>query len=191
MTQKEIFFFGAVGAILPLIVNALALDIPHIIDDGGLTVGNMIGYGFRVVVFIIAGGIVALVNTDVKSRVALIQLGVTAPAVLTAYINAASPAAKPSDTHTAFSIVSVANAAEVSPQNRVQVADNLLKDIGAGFTTRLDAVSRANQASQAGQPNQKPGTFCVTSQGKSPLPGPAQPIGSACSGGGQSGFVTN
>ena len=185
MTQKESFFFGAVGAILPLIVSGLTIDMAHIIDGGGLTAGNLIGYGFRVVAFLIAGGIVALVNTEVKSRVALIQLGITAPAVLTAYINAAS-LPKASDTHTtAFAIVSVANAAEVSPQNRVQVADSLLKDIGAGFTTRLDAVSRANQA------NQKLGTFCVTSLGKSSLPGAAAPIGSECANGGQKGFVTN
>jgi hypothetical protein len=185
MTQKEVFLFGAIGAILPLIVSALAIDLGSMIDHGQLTVGNYIGYGFRVVVFIIAGGIVALVNTEVKTRGALIQLGITAPAVLTAYINGVNPAPKAPDKHSAFAIVSVANAAEVSPQNRVQVADSLLKDIGAGFTTRLDAVSRANQA------NQRLGTFCVTSQGKSPLPGAAQPIGGECSNGGQKGLVTN
>lgn len=183
MTQKEIFLFGAIGAVVPLIASALAIDLGSMIDHGELTVGNYIGYGFRVVVFVIAGGIVALINTEVKTRAALIQLGITAPAVLTAYINGVNPPQKATDARTAFAIVSVANAAEVSPQNRIQVADNsLLKDIGAGFTTRLDTVSRANQASQ------KLGTFCVSSQGKAPLPGPAQPIGSACAGG---GFVTN
>ena len=85
-----------------------------------------------------------------------------------------------------FAIVSVANAAEVSPQNRIQLAQSsVFKDIGAGFSTRLDSVSRANQA------NQRLGTFCVTSQGKSPLPGPAAPIGSECGNGGQKGLVTN
>jgi hypothetical protein len=185
MTQKEAFFFGAIGGILPLLVSALTIDVGSIIEHGGLTVGNYIGYGIRVVALVVAGGIVALVNTEVKSRIALVQLGVTAPALLTSYINAASPAAKPHDTRTAFSIVSVANAAEISPQNRIQVADSLLKDIGAGLSTRLDAVSRANQA------NQRLGTFCVTSQGKSALPGPAAPIGSPCASGGQNGLVTN
>ena len=184
MTQKEAFFFGAVGGILPLLVSACAIEDGAIID--GLRPGNFIGYGMRVVALVIAGGIVALINSEVKSRMTLVQLGIAAPALLTSYINAASPAAKPEKAWTAaFAIVSVANAAEASSQNRIQVADSLLKDIGAGFSTRLDAVSRANQASQ------KLGTYCVTSQGKSAMPGPAQPIGNECSSGGQKGYVTN
>ena len=187
MTQKEIFFFGAIGGILPPLVSIFTIDIVSIVKDGDLTLGNYIGYGIRVVALIIAGGIVALVNSEVKSRMPLVQLGVAAPALLTSYINAASlpDSLKPHNAHAAFSIVSVANAAEVSPQGRVQVADSLLKDIGAGLSTRLDAVSRANQASQ------RLGTFCLTSQGKSALPGPAAPIGSACASGGQNGLVTN
>lgn len=187
MTQKEVFFFGAIGGILPLFVSILTIDVASLIDQGGLTVGNYIGYGIRVVALVVAGGLVALVNTEVRSRIALVQLGVTAPALLTSYINAASPAQlpKPHEARAAFSIVSAANAAEASSHNRIQVADSLLKDIGAGLTTRLDAVSRANQATQ------KLGTFCVTSQGKAALPGPAAPIGSPCSSGGQNGLVTN
>ena len=190
MTQKEIFFFGAIGGILPLLVSIFTIDVVSLIEDGGLTLGNYIGYGIRVVGLVIAGGIVALVNSDVKSRITLVQLGVAAPALLTSYINASSlpESMKPHTAHAAFSIVSAANAAEIAPQNRVQVADSFLKDIGAGLSTRLDAVSRANQASQTGQ---RLGTFCVTSQGKSALPGPAAPIGSACTSGGQNGLVTN
>jgi hypothetical protein len=46
----------------------------------------------------------------------------------------------------------------------------------------LDAVSRANSSL---------GSYCVTSQGKSSLPGPAAQIGSSCSIAGQTGLVTN
>src|SRR5215218_3498184 len=110
MTHKEAFFFGAIGGILPLLVSIFTIDVGSIIDHGGLTTGNYIGYGLRVVALVIAGGIVALVNSEVKNRLTLMQLGIAAPALLTSYINAASPAAKPQNAHTAFSIVSVANA---------------------------------------------------------------------------------
>jgi hypothetical protein len=192
MTRKEVFFFGAVGGILPILVSILSIDLSPIIDHpGSLSLGNYIGFGLRVVALIIAGGVVALMNSNVKTPLTLIQLGVTAPALLTSFINAGGPAKEANaalsrQTHAAFAIVSVANAAEVSPQNRIQLAQSsVFKDIGAGFSTRLDSVSRANQA------NQRLGTFCVTSQGKSSLPGPGQPIGSECASGGQKGLVTN
>lgn len=195
MTRKEVFFFGAVGGVLPILVSILSIDLSPIIDHpDSLTLGNYIGFGLRVVALIVAGGVVALMNSNVKTPltpVTLVQLGVTAPALLTSFINAGGPgkeanAALSRHAGAPFAIVSVANAAEVSPQNRIQIAQSsVFKDIGAGFSTRLDSVSRANQA------NQKLGTFCVTSQGKSPLPGPAAPIGSECSTGGQKGLVTN
>ena len=185
MTRKEIFFFGAIGGILPSLVAIFSIDFVELIDHNSLTLGNYVGYGIRVAGFILAGGIVALINSEVKNPLALVQLGVAAPALLTSYIAVGSgPAA--AKAHTAFAIVSVANAAEVSPQDRIRLAQgSFIKDVGAGLGTRLDVVSRANQA------NQGLGTFCVTSQGKSALPGPAQPVGSACASGGQSGFVTN
>src|SRR3979409_895422 len=154
MTRKEVFFFGAVGGILPILVSILSIDLSPIIDHpGSLSLGNYIGFGLRVVALIIAGGVVALMNSNVKTPLTLIQLGVTAPALLTSFINAGGPvkeanAALSRHASAPFAIVSVANAAELSPQNRVQVADNILKDIGAGFSTRLDSVSRANQANQ-------------------------------------------
>jgi hypothetical protein len=195
MTRKEVFFFGAVGGVLPILVSILSIDLSPIIDHpDSLTLGNYIGFGLRVVALIIAGGVVALMNCNVKTPltpVTLVQLGVTAPALLTSFINAGGPVKEANavlSRHASapFAIVSSANAAEASPQDRIQVAQSsVFKDIGAGFSTRLDSVSRANQASQ------KLGTFCVTSQGKSPLPGAAQPIGSECASGGQKGLVTN
>jgi hypothetical protein len=187
MTRREVFFFGAIGGILPILVSILTIDIAPIIDHPeSLTLGNYIGYGIRVVGLVAVGGIVALLNPEVRSPISLVQLGIAAPALCTSYINAASPAARPQSALAPFAIVSVANAAEIAPPARIRIADgafsSVLKDIGAGVGTRLDAVSRANSSV---------GSFCVTSQGKSPLPGPAAPIGSSCSTGGKTGLVTN
>src|SRR4029079_9172013 len=158
MTRKEVFFFGAVGGVLPILVTIISVDLSPIIDHPeSLTLGNYIGFGLRVVALIVAGGVVALMNCNVKTPltpVTLVQLGVTAPALLTSFINAGGSAKEANAalsryTHAAFAIVSVANAAEVAPQNRIQIAQSsVFKDIGAGFSTRLDSVRRANHAKQ-------------------------------------------
>ena len=48
MTRKEVFFFGAVGGILPILVSILSIDLSPIIDHpGSLSLGNYIGFGLR------------------------------------------------------------------------------------------------------------------------------------------------
>jgi hypothetical protein len=96
MTRKEVFFFGAIGGVMPILVTIISVDLSPIIDNpDSLTLGNYIGFGLRVVALIIAGGVVALMNCNVKTPltpVTLVQLGVTAPALLTSFINAGGPA---------------------------------------------------------------------------------------------------
>ena len=82
MTRREVFFFGAIGGILPILVSILTIDFAPIIDHPeSLTLGNYVGYGIRVVGLIAAGGIVAILNPEVRSPIALVQLGVAAPAL--------------------------------------------------------------------------------------------------------------
>jgi hypothetical protein len=92
MTRKEVFFFGAIGGVMPILVTIISVDLSPIIDNpDSLTLGNYIGFGLRVVALIIAGGVVALMNCNVKTPltpVTLVQLGITAPALLTSFINA-------------------------------------------------------------------------------------------------------
>ncbi len=99
MTRREVFFFGAIGGILPILVSIFSIDLSPIIDHpGSLTLGNYIGFGLRVVALIIAGGVVALMNSSVRTQLrpmTLVQLGVTAPALLTSFINAGGPALRP------------------------------------------------------------------------------------------------
>lgn len=187
MTRKEVFFFGAVGGILPILVSIITIDIAPIIDNpDSLSLGNYIGYGIRVVGLVAAGGLVAIMNHDVKSPIALVQLGVAAPALFTSYINGSTLPPKTQTAFAPFAIVSVAHASEMAPDRRVQVAQGsfstVIKDIGTGVGTRLDAVSRSNR---------NLGSYCVTPQGKVAMPGAASQIGSACTAGGKNGLVTN
>ena len=190
MTRREVFFYGAVGGILPILANILTIDFAPIIDHpGSLTLGNYIGYGIRLVGLVIAGGIVALVNGDVRQPLALVQLGVVAPALVTSYINGVSAAPASPARQAYFSIVSTANAQEIVSHPRIRLAggfSDVIKDIGPALGTRLDTLSAANRGV---------GSFCVTGQGKTLMPGPAARIGSHCSvttpTGQAGGLVTN
>lgn len=190
MTRKEVFFYGAVGGVLPILANMLTIDFAPIIDHPDLlTLGNYIGYGIRVVGLVIAGGIVALVNGDVRQPLALVQLGIVAPALVTSYINGVSAAPRSPTRQAHFSIVSTANAEEIISYPRIRLAggfSDIIRDIGPALGTRLDTLSAANRSV---------GSFCVTGQGKALMPGPAAKIGSQCSvttpAGAVSGLVTN
>ena len=53
MTRKEVFFFGAVGGVLPILVSIFTIDLSPIIDHpDSLTMGNYIGFGLRVLALI-------------------------------------------------------------------------------------------------------------------------------------------
>jgi hypothetical protein len=206
MSRTSAFLLGALGGLLPILVSLLAIDLAPIIDHlidhsgGGLTTGNYIGYAIRVVVLLFLGGIVALLNSEVKQPLAIVQLGIAAPALVSSFINGAT--AKPNEVQRAsFSIVSVAHAQEAPA--RLQVAGGLFSDVTAGFGMRLDGVAAANAERKAEAFRQTvppaaidsvpegAGSYCMTAAGK--VPGSTAPIGSPCKvqtqSGALSGFV--
>ena len=187
MTRREVFFFGAIGGIVPILVSILTIDFAPIIDHPeSLTLGNYVGYGRGLSDFSlpVASSPFSTLGQDIRSRWS--NFASRRRRFCTSYINAASPAARPQSALAPFAIVSVANAAEISSQAGIRFADGgfsaVLKDIRAGVGTRLDAV-------EPGQ--QQPRKFLRDITGKSSLPGPAAQIGSSCSIGGQTGLVTN
>ena len=142
MSRTGAFLLGALGGLLPLLVTLLAIDLAPIIDNPKLlSFGNYCGYGVKVLVLVFLGGIVALLNSEVRQPFALVQLGIAAPALVTSFINGAS-GKPPASQHASYSIVSVAHAQEGSPSQRkeMQIAD-FWKDVGAGITTRLDNLA--------------------------------------------------
>jgi hypothetical protein len=91
MSKRTAFFLGGLGGLLPVLASVLAVDLAPIIDHpGSLTLGNYLGYAIRVVVLIILGGTMALLNDEVRQPLTLVQLGIAAPALITAYINGAA-----------------------------------------------------------------------------------------------------
>jgi hypothetical protein len=92
MTSSTRFWIGGGGAMLPLLVTLLAVDLGPLIDHPDLlSVGTYVGAAIRYIVLFAIGGIVAALNSDEVQPVKLVQLGIAAPALISTYVNAQPP----------------------------------------------------------------------------------------------------
>jgi hypothetical protein len=87
LTVREKLMLGAIGAVTPLAVNLLIVD--HL-ALANLTILTLAGYLIRVLVLIGLGSLVVYLNIDEGNRMRVFQLGLAAPALLTALINGAN-----------------------------------------------------------------------------------------------------
>jgi hypothetical protein len=142
LSRAAIFGLGALGGGLPILVSLLAVDLPTVFSDHSLTAGNLLGYAIRVGILVFLGGVVAMLNSDVKQPLSLVQLGIAAPALVSAYINGAPAAKGEADRHPplAFSLESVND-----PPNRSVIPAGFLEEVGKGLTTNLGVLDRLNK----------------------------------------------
>lgn len=97
MNHWRRFWIGGGGALLPLLVTLLAIDLANIIDHfRDYTIGTYVGTALRYLVLFALGGIVAALNSDEMKPIKLVQLGIAAPALIASYVNA-QPAKMPPD----------------------------------------------------------------------------------------------
>jgi len=84
-TRKKIMI-GGLGALTPVIMNLLIVDLNVLLIK--LTLFAFLGYIVRVVVLFYLGGLVAFLHKDENSPIKIFELGILAPALITAMINA-------------------------------------------------------------------------------------------------------
>lgn len=84
LTTKQKIMIGGLGGITPVFVNMLIVDFEIILQN--LNAITMIGFTIRLVTLFYIGGIVAYLNQE-DSPVKVFQLGIVAPAMITAAIN--------------------------------------------------------------------------------------------------------
>jgi hypothetical protein len=84
-TYKKILI-GGLGALTPIIMNLLAVDLEVLFLN--LTLFAVLGYLIRVIILFYLGGITAFLHKDETSPVKIFELGIVAPALITALINA-------------------------------------------------------------------------------------------------------
>ena len=84
-TYKKILI-GGLGALTPIIMNLLAIDLEVLFLN--LTLFAVLGYLIRVIILFYLGGMTAFLHKDEDSPVKIFELGIVAPALITALINA-------------------------------------------------------------------------------------------------------
>lgn len=84
-TQKKILL-GGLGALTPIIMNLLVVDLNVLLVN--VTGLALAGYLIRVVILFYLGGLVAYLHKDENSPLKLFELGIAAPALITALLNA-------------------------------------------------------------------------------------------------------
>ncbi len=89
MTSHKRFLLGGGGALMPVLVSFLAVDIGAALDNQvNLTTGNIIGFSLRYIILFIVGGFVAYLHEDEQKPFKLFELGIAAPALITSLITA-------------------------------------------------------------------------------------------------------
>jgi hypothetical protein len=86
MKTRQKIIIGGLGALTPIIMNLLVVDINVLVIN--LTLFAFIGYAVRVVILFYLGGLVAYLHKNENSPIKLFELGIVAPALITALLNA-------------------------------------------------------------------------------------------------------
>jgi len=84
-TRKKIII-GGLGALTPVIMNLLIVDLDALLVK--LTILAFLGYIIRLVALFYLGGFVAFLHKDENSPIKIFELGIVAPALITAMLNA-------------------------------------------------------------------------------------------------------
>jgi hypothetical protein len=87
MPPRTRLLIGALGAATPLAINLVVVDYLALASPTALTV---LGYGIRVTALVVLGVLVVLRNLDEERPARIFQLGLAAPALITALLNGAN-----------------------------------------------------------------------------------------------------
>ena len=143
MNPKKRFFLGGGGALMPVIVSLLAVDIGAAINNEViLSTGIIIGFAFRYIILFLVGGVVAYLHEDEIKPFKLFELGIAAPALITSLITAqgvissAQQTNLVSATYNSIAIVRSAYADDTfdSSNKKIVLAGGLFNDILRGAT---------------------------------------------------------
>ena len=86
MTTHQKIMMGGIGALTPVVLNLLAVDLKTTFS--AITVFVIVGYAIRVIVLFYLGGLVAFLHRDENKPIKLFELGIVAPALLTTILSA-------------------------------------------------------------------------------------------------------
>ena len=86
MTNRQKILIGGLGALTPVVMNLLVVDLSTLLLSLTLLAG--LAYLIKVAVLFYLGGLVAYFHKEENSPLKLFELGIAAPALITAFLNA-------------------------------------------------------------------------------------------------------
>jgi len=86
LKTREKIIIGGLGALTPVIMNLLVVDLRVLLLE--LTLIVVLGYVIRVIILFYLGGLVAFLHKDENNPLKIFELGIVAPALITALLNA-------------------------------------------------------------------------------------------------------
>jgi hypothetical protein len=123
---------GGLGGITPVLLNIIAKDYRIIFVD--FTTIVAFGYFLRCIALFIVGAVVAYLHNE-KKKIRLFELGIIAPAILTAFINGA-PIPKPSDSLVVFfedRLIAYAQTVNSKPEVLTEPKESLISQFSRGL----------------------------------------------------------
>ncbi len=160
---REKVFLGGLGALTPIVVNLLVIDLERVFSN--ITIIVALSYFLRVLTLFYLGGIVAFLHRDEQDRLKLFELGIVAPALITALLNASyatqankaqvSPAPEGKQSHysapaVSFDIIATAYAGE-NPGQIAATPSNPLPTFSAPAETTSEQILRGFLGTTSGR----------------------------------------
>jgi hypothetical protein len=139
MTPKKRFLFGGIGALLPVIVSILTLDInAYLLNPDALAVA-LPGIIIRYTLLFFLGGFITYLHNDEDKPFKLVELGIAAPALISSLVAGHavnSPAVLANnDTHSTAAVsFSIINSAYAESNEKIELAGDFFSNILKGVT---------------------------------------------------------
>jgi hypothetical protein len=142
MNPKHRFLFGGIGALMPVLLTVISLDLAVAFsNEAAFTTANIIGIAIRYAGLFCIGGFIAYLHDDERKPFKLFEIGVAAPALITSLVAAnAVQNANGSNMNGASAeawFIPSAIAAErpdQPPQAPIRSAGGFFGDVGRGLT---------------------------------------------------------
>ena len=157
MLARKRFLLGGGGALMPVFVSILAVDVgAQLMAGDGYTLAEVLGTAIRYTVLFIIGGLVAYLHVDEEKPFKLFELGIAAPALITSLVTAngivdtrvSEQDLQNAQTHFEISLISSAYASEDSIQNSPQPVNNTSKSKFQEFIDGLTGKVYQRKASK-------------------------------------------
>ena len=138
LSVRTKLLIGGLGGITPVLINLIVIDLETLLLD--LTILTAVSYCIRIAALFAIGSIVAFLNKE-NDRLKLFQLGIAAPALVTAMING-SHITVPEKPHTKVTINKLVELIEIIPSAHAQDDQQDVKQFSLPKETAIQQISR-------------------------------------------------